>query len=315
MPKLNQKSYQDYRSWEWFQPFFPKENRLHNHNLPTEEYMPFDDMLIHVDRYIPSETKGEYKFVLVHGGGANGRLLSPMAIALRDMGYEAVSPDLPGFGLTTYNKVVEYQDWINVVLHLIEQEQLKDDKPIVLFGISLGGMLAYQVACLAKNIKGLIVTTLADTTQFKVTKVLAKNSIMASAGSKFMNGAPSITDGVKIPIRHTTVMSKMANNPDFVRLLIKDKVGSGSKVHLKWLRTLQTTKATIAPENFTKCPLLFLHPELDKLLSFEVSKPFYDKLACNKTLCYLEGCGHIPLEEPGISQMREYFLTFINNLD
>ena len=83
---------------------------------------------------------------------------------------------------------------------------------------------------------------------------------------------------------------------------------------MKWIRTLQSTQATIKPEKFNKCPLLFLHPEKDTLLSFDASKPFYDRLACDKEMFYLKNCGHIPIEEPGINEFENYFLTFLNNL-
>ena len=50
-----------------------------------------------------------------------------------------------------------------MVNDLIDTELEKSNMPIVLSGISLGGMLAYQVACLNKKVSGLIVTSLADT--------------------------------------------------------------------------------------------------------------------------------------------------------
>ena len=309
------KSYQQFDYWKKFQPFFAKKNQLTKDKLPKEEYISLKGMQVHLDRYLSkSEKATPFKVMVVHGGGANGRLMSPIALELQRNGYEVLSPDLPGFGLTSYKHIVSYQDWIDTLCYIIETEYEKDKIPFVLFGMSLGGMLTYQVACLSNHVKGLIVTTLADTTQFEIQQLLAKNDLLAKQGAAIAKRFSLILDPLKVPIQQLTSMNKMANNADFVQLLRRDKVGSGSWVYLKWIRTLQSTKAKIAPENFDRCPLLFLHPEKDTLLSFDASKSFYDRLNCKKEMYYLTNCGHIPLEEPGITEFENYFLTFLNQL-
>ena len=101
----------------------------------------------------------------------------------------------------------------------------------------------------------------------------------------------------------------------FVEKLKKDKVGSGSWVYLKFLRTLFEAKPDIEPENFTKCPLLLFQPKEDFIIPWNISKPFYDRLACVKEVIFLENCGHIPMEEPGIFQLKERALKFIGRLE
>ena len=56
-------------------------------------------------------------------------------------------------------------------------------------------------------------------------------------------------------------MWAMANNPEFVKALKNDKIGSGSAVYLKFFRTLFEVSPEIEPEDFNRCPLLFLQPE------------------------------------------------------
>lgn len=125
----------------------------------------------------------------------------------------------------------------------------------------------------------------------------------------------AVTDNIKVPIKATTKMWAMANDQSFVRLLKKDKVGSGSWVYLKFLRTLFEAKGDIEPEAFTNCPLLFFQPMADYIIPWEISEPFYNRLACEKNVVFLENCGHIPMEEPGIEQLREAAVNFINEID
>lgn len=308
------KTYSNLDQWKKIQYFFPEHTRINRGNYPKEEIWKRKNMDVHLDRYIPKESPKDIKIILVHGGGGNGRLMSPIAVPLVRLGYECIAPDLPGFGLTTYKKTIEYQDWINLLVDLIDKESKKDNKSVVLIGTSLGGMLAYQVACYISNIKGLIVTALIDSTEPKNQGLISRSESFAHIGNQFLNNFPGILDNLKIPIKEITKMDKMANNEDFVYLMKKDRVGSGSWVHLKWVRTLQNTGVAIEPEFFEKCPLLFLHPKKDNLVNFEVSKNFYDRLGCMKDLVYLENCGHIPLEEPGVSTMEKAIKGFLMNL-
>ena len=117
-----------------------------------------------------------------------------------------------------------------------------------------------------------------------------------------------------MPIKHTTKMWAMANDSSFVKKLKQDKIGSGSWVYLKFLRTLLQAKPAIEPEDFDKCPVLFFQPENDNIIPWEISAPFYDKLNCDKKVVFLKGCGHIPMEEPGIHQLKESAELFLNKL-
>ena len=308
------KSYNDFQSWKDFQPFFPEYTRIKTGEEPIEEYWKWNNCNVHLDRYLPKENEQPIKVILVHGGGANGRLMFPLGVVLSKNGYECVSPDMPGFGLTETKEVTDYSTWIDLVVALIEKEHQKDGKPIVLAGISLGGMLSYQATCKSDKVKGLIVTTLADTRREDIQIQLSKNKFMGTKGVSMTKRLSKFTDGMKIPIKATTKMWAMANNKEFVRLLQKDKVGSGSWVYVKFLRTLFEAAPPIVPEKFDKCPLLFMQPEKDMITPWWISENFYEKLACPKQLVTLENAGHIPLEEPGVDQMQKAALEFLKRI-
>lgn len=309
------KTYNDFPKWKEFQKYFPEEFRIKEGEEPVEEYWNWDHYHVHLDRYLPKGKEKDIKILLIHGGGGNGRLLSPIGTVMSSDGYECVAPDMPGFGLTKINKPNSYKTWVKLVDALIDKEVSKDGKKVVLCGISLGGMLSYHAACLNKNVVGLMVSSLADTTKEEVQIQLAKNKVIGKFGKKGLTAAKGLTDNIKIPIKITTKMWAMANDPSFVRKLKEDKVGSGSWVYLKFLRTLFEAKAAIEPEKFTQCPLLFFQPEKDFIIPWEISQPFYDRLACDKEVIFLENCGHIPMEEPGIHTLHKKAMEFISHIN
>lgn len=308
-------SYNNYKYWRLFQDYFPEEFRITQGHEPQEEFWDWTDYHVHLDRYIPENNGRNIKLILVHGGGGNGRLLSPIGVAMRSKGFECVAADMPGFGLTTIGKPNSYATWVELVDALIDKEVARDGKKVMLIGISLGGMLSYHAACRNKNVVGLMVSSLADTTKKEVQIQLSKNKLLGTFAYKSLRNLKAITDNIKVPIKATTKMWAMANNQSFVSLLKKDKVGSGSWVYLKFLRTLFEAKAEVEPEQFNQCPLLFFQPEKDFIIPWEISQPFYDRLACEKTVVFLDNCGHIPLEQPGIEQLREAAVNFINDID
>lgn len=310
MFKYQNRSYNEFESWKKFQPFFPEMYRLNEENLPDERYIKLGKFNIHIDDY-SLETKSKVRVMLLHGGGGNGRLFSPVGIGLKNKGIESFAPDLPGFGLTEYSGIADYHDWIDLVSDIIDYEYSRDPRPIYIFGMSLGGMLAYQAACKNKHVAGIIVTALADTTKDDVQMMLSKDYLSGKFGLTALTAFKGIADGIKVPIKMTTKMWAMANNQEFVSLLKNDEVGSGSWVHLKFLRTLMTTKPILPANKFQQCPVLFLQPQDDMIMPFELSKEFFDNLKVQKELIELKNCGHIPLEEPGIHQLGDELYKFI----
>jgi nucleoside-diphosphate-sugar epimerase len=83
-------------------------------------------------------------FVLTHGLGAHARLLTPLAVRLREQGFNVVAVDRPGHGLSEGRRGDCPVDRAVDVIELgIAFARSRFAGPVVLFGHSLGGILTW----------------------------------------------------------------------------------------------------------------------------------------------------------------------------
>ena len=173
--------------WKEYAKHFPKAYRIHAGSEPKEKYWTWTDNRVHLDVYENEEAAA--KVVLLHGVGSNGRVLSFIGAPLYSMGYEVIAPDLPGYGLTRMNqRHRDYTSWIALARDLVEREIQRDDRPIVLFGLSAGGMLAYQVASRTKAVRAVAASCFLD---FREPEVLASSATSPAIAQRGAAGARS----------------------------------------------------------------------------------------------------------------------------
>ena len=304
--------YQSDTIWKELQSFLPVSNRLSKENMPEEYFLPLLGMQMHIDHYKTANPKAT--LILFHGVGGNGRLLSFIAVRLAANGYDVICPDLPLYGHTKYDGKITYDTWVKSGCAIVSHYQEQGAKDIVLFGLSAGGMLAYQVASDCNNIKGIIVTCILDQRNPIVTKETAINPLMAVAGKPLLAIIHKPFGKIKLPMRMVTKMKTLTNNKSLVKLLIKDKRASGISVPITFLHTLLNPNIKIEPEKFTMCPFLLVHPSEDRWTDISLSRLFYDKLSCDKELYMLKGAGHFPVEEKGLTLLEEYCLKFLEKI-
>ncbi|MGX6445728.1 alpha/beta hydrolase [Neobacillus sp. K501] len=301
--------------WKDYQRFFPEELRINENNLPTEQWWTWNGYHIHLDRM--SVPNSKVKIIFIHGAGGNGRLFAPYARMLQVQGYEIVSPDLPPYGLSYSEslKYMEYQEWIKIMTEFIGSEFDRDGKPIVLLGASIGGMLAYHVASLCKQVKGLVVTTFVDTSNQKVRDQIATNKLISRLGKFTLDNFSFVLDSFRISVSKVSRINLITNNDDLTRLIMNDPRAAGTKVSLRFLRTFLNMKPIIEPENFDVCPILLIHPEVDPMTPYRLSESFYNRLQYEKNCVILEGAGHFPIEQPGVEQMKTAILKFLHSIE
>lgn len=308
------KYYSETEYWKNYQIFLPKDLRYSENTLPVEEFWPWGNFQIHLDRM--ENPDSPIKIIILHGAGGNGRIVGLFGNFLYQQGFEYVAPDLIGYGLTqnSTDENIEYDRWVHLVSDLVDHELQKDNRPILLFGLSMGGMLAYQVAAKNGNVNGLIATTLADPRSTSVRDELAKNKLLSRLGLPIANAFPWLVDAIKIPINWLCKMDRITNDKEFSKIFAQDRSAGGSMIKLRFLRTFMTYTPVTEPENFTSCPVLFMQPEKDTWTTLAISKPFYDRLNSPKKWVLLGNCGHAPYEEPGLSQMKTEILAFLNEI-
>ena len=298
--------------WRRYLTFLPDVMRLPRD--PDEEWWQWRGADIHLDRLDVEDAA--LKVIVLHGGGANGRLVSVFGALVHRAGSSYVAPDLPGFGLTKPGPDYDphYRSWVTLVTDLVDREQARDGLPVVTFGGSVGGMLAYHGAAASGKVRGVIATTLADPRDADARDALARSKVWSRLGFAVLNALPALGGGLHIPARRISKLEFITNDPAFSRIFIDDPLVGRARINLDFYRSMTVYEPPIPPEEFDVCPLLLVHPAEDKWTPLVVSQPFFDRLGGNKELVMLEGCGHLPYEEPGVSQLQKALEEFLERV-
>jgi alpha-beta hydrolase superfamily lysophospholipase len=280
---------------------------------PREERWSWEGIDVHLDRLAAPESP--IKVIVLHGAGAYGRVMAPAAVIAKNHGWETVSPDLPGYGLTPVapGRFV-YKTWIDCVSALIDAEIARDGRPVVLFGVSLGGLVAYHATARSKRVIGLVATTLADAREPGVRQGFARTKLLGSAGLWALDALRPVTDGLPLPMRFMSKMDRISNKPALAALCAGDPLGGGNWVPARFLRTLVHEPPDVEPEDFRVCPVLLVHPGVDRMTDIALSRRFFDRLAAPKRMVVLEGASHMPTEEPGVDQMERAVVDFVRGV-
>lgn len=310
----SRRTYADLEGWRRYQGFFPERMRCSASTTPREEWWSWNGLEVHLDRLpVP---RSPLKVIVLHGAGAYGRVMAPAAVIARNHGWETVSPDLPGYGLTDVPRGrMDYALWIDCVSALIDAELARDGRPVVLFGVSLGGLLAYHAAARSQRVVGLVATTLADAREPAVRQGFARTRVLGSAGLWLLEKLHPLTDGLPLPMRFMSKMNRISNDPALARVCATDPLGGGNWVPARFLRTLMHTAPDVEPEDFRACPVLLAHPGVDRMTDISLSRRFFDRLAAPKRMVVLEGASHMPTEAPGIDQLEESVVDFVSGIE
>ena len=95
---MTSSTYAASEDWRRYQAFFPESMRCTEKTTPREEWWSWSGIDVHLDRLAAPESP--IKVIVLHGAGAYGRVMAPAAVIAHAHGWETVSPDLPGYGLT-----------------------------------------------------------------------------------------------------------------------------------------------------------------------------------------------------------------------
>ncbi len=298
--------YQNQQAWQDIQQFLPEKYHINSTNQPTEEWWDWHGNKVHLDTYRNPQAK--IKVILFHGVGTNGRQMSLiLGHPLAERGYETIAVDMPTYGLTQVNpkQIITYNDWVQAGSDLIDAELAKDNRPIVLYGLSAGGMLTYHVASKNKKVKAIVGMTFLDTTSNHVKNEVSTNAFVGQVGSFFAKvGTHTPFKKMHIPMKSVSKMDALVNNPDTLKVFLNDKTSAGNSVTVAFLNSYMNYKPEVLPENFNVCPVLLTQPEKDRWSPLSLSEPFLNRIKqVPVEIQILKNAGHYPLEQPGLDDM------------
>ncbi|MET9214619.1 MULTISPECIES: alpha/beta hydrolase [unclassified Nocardia] len=313
-------TYHDQQAWRELQQFLPERLRLvSEYDLPTEEFWEWNGNDIHLDRYPNPDAPA--KVILHHGVGTNGRQMNLiLGKPLADRGWEVTALDNLGYGMTRVNQeeTFGYADWVQMATDYLVHEKSRDDRPIVLYGLSAGGMLTYHVAAHAPRgtLAGIVGLTFLDQRHKEVWMATAHDKFAATIATKAIEAlARSPLHGVEYPMAWASRMSALCNSADAMKVFLADKTSAGNVASMRFLDDYHTYTPDIEPADFDVCPILHTQPAEDHWTPLELSKPVLDPITkVPVRLVMLENAGHYPLEEPGLTQMEESIDGFVREV-
>lgn len=311
-------NYEFQEAWRNIQSHIPEEFRLSTEQEPIEEWWPWHQHKLHLDCYRNPESP--VKIILFHGVGTNGRQLSLIVGApLARLGFETIAVDMPEYGVTQVGPgiPVSYDDWVQAGNDLINAELIKDDRPIVLYGLSAGGMETYHVAAVNKRVSGIIGMTFLDQREQRVRDETSFNLFMSRVGiplARFLAQTP--LGGLRIPMALASKMSALVNDKAALAAFMADRTSAGKWVTMRFLATYMDYTPAVEPEDFDVCPILLTQPAADRWTPLHLSEIFLSRVrrVSVKTVL-LKNAGHYPIEQPGLNQLvraiKEFSLTLI----
>ncbi len=298
--------------WRTYQPFLPEQLRCDRQHQPVEELWAWNDHQVHLDRHVDHDAPA--KMIALHGAGGNGRLLASVGIAAHPSA-ETVAPDLPGYGHTRLpddTSTYTYTDWIACVEALVDAESARNDRPIILFGASIGGMLAYDVAARTPRVQGVIATCLLEPRDPEVRRAVVRHPTLAH-GIPLALALGPLLGRVRVPIRLLANVRAIANTPELAAACLTDPLGGGNRVPLAFLTSWLRSQRPLPPEQFST-PVLLVHPGDDRWTPPALSQPFLRRIAGETTYVELDNCGHFPVEEPGLTTMTQAIHNFLEQI-
>lgn len=299
-------NYTDQAAWREIQSFLPLAYQLQAGDEPQEEWWQWRQHRIHLDGY--RNAAAPLKVILFHGVGTNGRQMSTILGApLARRGFETIAVDMPGYGLTEVGAGtrVRYDDWVQAGSDLIDAELAKDSRPIVLYGLSAGGMETYHVAALNRKVKGIVGMTFLDQRLPTVRDETALNRFMSRIGGPLLTlSAATPLAAVRLPMALASKMHALVNNKAALKACMADKTSAGNWVTTGFLASYMNYVPAVEPEAFDVCPILLTQPAQDRWTPLNLSELFLRRIhRVPVRKVTLENAGHYPLELPGLDQM------------
>lgn len=298
-------TYADSPSWHRYRQLLLDAFGIAIRHVPVERWQTVRGHRLHLDEWRP-DGQARGTLILVHGGGGHGRILAPLADVAAGLGWLALAPDLPGYGLTrpAADFRWDYAEWPAVVA------ALADDcpGPVVLMGLSAGGLTAVLAAQAARGVQGVIATTLLDLSDPALFVRAARWRWLGKASLLGFRWMPAIVDRLRLALRLAATMDRMSGHPAMAKYFEEDPLLGRLRVPSRLFRTMHALQV---PRLAPRCPLLLLHPGADRWTPTEMSRPAFDRVLGDKRLRELSNGSHLPAELPARVELEQEVAAFL----
>lgn len=304
------RSFRNNLSWTTYRAILGEEFQIRLAREPEEFARTLRGHKVRIDRWSAlGELKGT--LILVHGGGGNGRILAPIAEPIAERGWTVLAPDLPGYGLTEpapgYRG--EYAEWPAVLREIADAER----GPVVMMGLSMGGLTAFLAAQASRHVAGVIATTLLDLSDRKIFIRAARWRLLGRLSLFSMAAMPWLFDRFVLPLSWVTPLAAMSSNKRMQAYFQNDPLIGGSWKAARFFRMVHRHRI----ESWAlTCPLLLAHPGQDAWTPTELSLTVFEKIEAAKRFVELSNGSHLPAEAPAYRELIaevERFLSEVGN--
>lgn len=301
------RTFAELNSWTSYRRIVAEEFGLHLEVEPSEKWVPVRGHLVRVDEW--SGEAGAGTVILVHGGGGNGRVLAPFAEPIARHGWRVLAPDLPGFGLTEPAPGFDgdYAEWPAVVAEIADAQP----GPVVLFGLSMGGLTAVFAAQKSAHVAGVIATTLLDLNDPAVFAAAARWEWLGRLSGAAMSVAPRLFDRLLLPLRLAAPLKAMSSSTRMQAYFARDPLIGGSWKPARFFRTAHEYPPT---QLRLDCPLLLVHPGADRWTPTALSRSVFERIHARKTFTELSNGAHLPLEQPAFRELTQRVEQFLDDV-
>lgn len=280
---------------------------------PASTWWPWRGRTVHIAR--TEAPAADVRVMVIHGGGGYSGALWPAAAVAAGEDVDVLAPDLPLYGDTVDPRPsrVRYDDWVDLLCDLVNVERAEDPRPLVLLGASMGGMLAYEVAARTGQVAAVVATCLLDMADPNARAAATRFAWMGRPAPAILGAVEPVLGRVRVPIRWLADMGNMSTDPDLSQLCASDPRGGGVSVPLGFLASWMTYRHT-APEGYGGAPVTLVAPAADRWTPPELSIDFLQRISGPTELVMLDNCGHYPIEEPGLTQLRDAMQRVLNRV-
>lgn len=268
---------------------------------PVSDWWHWKNHRIHMLRL--RDATAPVRLLVVHGAGAHASALWPVASQLAGCGIDIAAVDMPLYGwtVTASRGSMTYGDWISLLADLLAAED--DGRPVVLLGASVGGMLAVEAGARARGVAAVIATCLLDPLDEEARAAMTRFGKAALPFLPLLRMVRGPFTRIPVKVSWVANLRRMGRDPGLGGLCARDRRGGAAWVPLGFLASFMHHSHVEARR--VSLPVHLMHPELDDWTPAVLSKRTLGTLPGPATSRTLGGCGHFPLEEPGLQDLLD----------